>query len=372
MPQIFLSYRRNDTAYLAAALNEKLQQRFGPNSVFFDIDNIPFGVDFREHIENAVGQCSVLLAIIGDQWLGTSGDGNRRIDEEEDFVRVEIESALKGKIPIIPVLVEAATMPSAKVLPAAIKSIAFLNAAEIRAGRDFLHHIEQLIKGLESIVKDSVPEGPSPRKPWAKRNSAKSSRQIKPKSTALARTQIQSDYQTAVDKSGPDSELLEKIQKALNGYTDSHLTLGNAISPKRLAGAIKAFASEVSPHEVLLFYDNTLIRLLHDGVILTNSAVFWLNPLGIAEQLDYVNIENVKLKKGTSQTNPTRILLNQEEIHVTHCDKTAVSRVRRFFLGDVASHVPSIDTMGEINALGENLANVIEVLVEHSKGETKQ
>ncbi|MEP6818101.1 MAG: toll/interleukin-1 receptor domain-containing protein [bacterium] len=76
MAQIFISYRRQDTAYLAATLSDKLQQHFGENSVFFDVDNIPLGVDFREYIGNAAGQCDVLLAIIGDKWMGI--DSSRR------------------------------------------------------------------------------------------------------------------------------------------------------------------------------------------------------------------------------------------------------------------------------------------------------
>src|SRR6185295_8357831 len=134
-------------------------QHFGPNSVFFDIDNIPLGVDFREYIGNAVGQCDVLLVIIGDQWMGaTDSNGKRRIDDPSDYVRIEVESALKRNIPVIPVLVEEATMPSPSDLPPSLESISFRNAAEIRAGRDLRQHIEQLIRGLETIIKPIAPE----------------------------------------------------------------------------------------------------------------------------------------------------------------------------------------------------------------------
>ena len=124
MPQIFISYRRNDSAYVAANLNDKLQQHFGRDSVFFDIDNIPLGVDFREYIGNAVGKCDVLLAIIGDKWVQSVDEqGNRRLDNPSDFVRIEIESALKRNIPVIPVLVGEVEMPSAKDLPPSMQSI---------------------------------------------------------------------------------------------------------------------------------------------------------------------------------------------------------------------------------------------------------
>lgn len=105
MAQIFISYRREDSAYVAGMLSEKLQDRFGKGPVYLDIDNIPFGVDFREHINSAVGQCDMLLALIGDAWITTrTNDGRRRLDNPADFVRLEIESALARNIPVVPVL----------------------------------------------------------------------------------------------------------------------------------------------------------------------------------------------------------------------------------------------------------------------------
>src|SRR5262245_33391637 len=141
MPQIFLSYRRSDSAYAADTLSDKLQEHFGESAVFFDVDTIPLGVDFREHIANAVGKCDVLLAIIGDQWVrAVDKQGNRRLDDPSDFVRIEIESALKRNIPVIPVLVEQVEMPSADDLPPSLQNIVFRNAIELSAGRDRHQH----------------------------------------------------------------------------------------------------------------------------------------------------------------------------------------------------------------------------------------
>lgn len=150
MPNIFISYRRDDSAYAASAIKEKLEDAFGESSVFFDIDNIPLGVDFRQYISSAVGNCDVLLALIGDQWLEANADtGLRRIDEPTDFVRLEIEAALKRQIPVVPVLIGKATMPNAEVLPEGIKELAYRNAAEVRSGRDHSHHVQQLIQALK-------------------------------------------------------------------------------------------------------------------------------------------------------------------------------------------------------------------------------
>lgn len=153
MPKIFISYRRDDSAYVAGILGEKLQDAFGKMNVFLDIDTIPFGVDFREHISNAVGECDILLAIIGDSWIdATTTDGHRRIDMPTDFVRLELESALKRGIPVVPVLVDAARMPTESELPASLQSLAYRNAAELRPGRDLKHHINLLIRGIESVA----------------------------------------------------------------------------------------------------------------------------------------------------------------------------------------------------------------------------
>jgi hypothetical protein len=149
MTKIFISYRRDDSAYIAGMINDRLEKHFGPNSVFLDIDSIPLGLDFRKHISDSVGQCDVLLALIGDSWINsTNNQGSRRLDDPTDFVRVEIESALKRDIPVIPVLVGKARMPSATELPSSLHELAFRNAAEVRAGRDLQEHLTRLVRGI--------------------------------------------------------------------------------------------------------------------------------------------------------------------------------------------------------------------------------
>jgi hypothetical protein len=124
MTTIFVSYRRDDSTYAAGALTDKLKESFGHEAIFFDIDTIPLGVDFRDYITTAVGRCLVLLVVIGDAWVDVhNSDGKRRLDDVADYVRIEIESAVTRGIPIIPVLVGQATMPSADELPASIQPI---------------------------------------------------------------------------------------------------------------------------------------------------------------------------------------------------------------------------------------------------------
>lgn len=156
MTKIFISYRRDDSSYIAGMINERLEKHFGPNSVFLDIDSIPLGLDFRKHIFDSVGQCNVLLALIGDSWINSTNDqGSRRLDDPTDFVRLEVESALKRDIPVIPVLVGKARMPSATELPSSLRELAFRNAAEVRAGLDLQEHLTRLVRGIDLLSKNN-------------------------------------------------------------------------------------------------------------------------------------------------------------------------------------------------------------------------
>lgn len=153
MPKVFISYRREDSAYVAAAINERFQQRFGDRSVFFDVDKIPLGVDFRDHIDSEVGQCDALLVVIGERWANaTDADGERRLFQPSDFVRVEIQSALARNVPVVPVLVDNAVMPASEELPESIRDLSYRNAGEVRAGRDLSDHLDRLIQDVEAIL----------------------------------------------------------------------------------------------------------------------------------------------------------------------------------------------------------------------------
>src|SRR5437868_2808199 len=110
-PKIFISYRRDDSETDTDFLYEQLAHHFGKEHVFMDIDNIPVGRDFAEVIESAVSSCDVLIAIIGKQWLTITDGQKRRLDNPEDFVRLEIAAALRRKILVIPLLVRGAKMP---------------------------------------------------------------------------------------------------------------------------------------------------------------------------------------------------------------------------------------------------------------------
>jgi formylglycine-generating enzyme required for sulfatase activity len=154
MPKIFISYRRQDSAAMAGRIYDRLQVHFGKDSVFIDLDSIPFGADFRQHIRKAVDQCDVMLAIVGQDWLGKSG-GTRRIDDPRDFVRIEVEVALERHLTVIPVLIDRTTMPAEAELPESLADLAYRNAVNVDQWRDFHPHVDRLIKGIENIVKQA-------------------------------------------------------------------------------------------------------------------------------------------------------------------------------------------------------------------------
>ncbi len=133
MPKIFLSYRRQDSAGVAGRIYDRLRARFGDDAIFMDIDAIPFGLDFREHISSAVNQCDILLAVIGRNWAGETGTP-RRIDDPRDFVRIEIESALERNIPVVPILIDHSRMPGEADLPPSLAGLAYRNALDLDPG----------------------------------------------------------------------------------------------------------------------------------------------------------------------------------------------------------------------------------------------
>ena len=120
---IFISYRRTDASWPARWLADRLAGQFGAGVVFQDVDSIRPGDDFAAEIEAAVGACSVLLALIGPRWLAAEGDAGRRLDDPQDWVRLEIEAAIKRGVRIIPVLVDGARMPSAHELPPSLQGL---------------------------------------------------------------------------------------------------------------------------------------------------------------------------------------------------------------------------------------------------------
>ncbi len=160
MSKIFVSYRRDDSADVTGRIHDRLRTRFGEGNVFKDVDSIPFGVDFRKHLQAAVNRCDVLLAVIGDRWCKiTDQAGKRRLDDPTDFVRIEIESAIERQIPVIPLLVRGASIPAATELPASLQALVYHNGTVVRADPDFHRDMDRVINALEQHLHSGVAAG---------------------------------------------------------------------------------------------------------------------------------------------------------------------------------------------------------------------
>jgi hypothetical protein len=135
MPAIFISYRRDDTLSATGRLADALAARFGTNEVFRDLQAIDAGVDFRVALNAALETARVVLVMIGRSWVVPRATASSNLSESDDYVRMEIETALTQDVPIIPVLVEGARMPTPEELPASIRALAYRHAHEISESR---------------------------------------------------------------------------------------------------------------------------------------------------------------------------------------------------------------------------------------------
>jgi WD40 repeat protein len=179
MPKISISYRRADSEAMTGRIFDRLIAHYGKEAIFRDIDDIPVGIDFRVHINEVLRQTNILLAIIGPAWLGAIPGATERIQEESDPVRVEVETALRRRVPVIPVLIGNTRMPSSEQLPPSLKDFAFRNAVKLDTGQDFDYHMDRLIKAMDGILAQAPKSPPSretkapaPRQPTGERQAA--------------------------------------------------------------------------------------------------------------------------------------------------------------------------------------------------------
>jgi TPR repeat protein len=149
---VFICYRREETAFAARAIHDRVVQQLERDNVFLDVDNIDLGVDWFNVLTDRVGACDALVAVIGRNWVSSADkDGLRRLDDPDDFVRIEIEAALQRNVRVIPVLVDGAAMPRASELPESLKGLARRQGTEVSPAR-FEADVEKLTRALVSIL----------------------------------------------------------------------------------------------------------------------------------------------------------------------------------------------------------------------------
>ncbi len=128
---IFISYRRNDEPGYTGRLFERLKQVYGADRLFLDVEGIEPGADAFEVVIRRIAESKALLVIIGSRWLEIDRRGVRRIDNANDYVRVELDEALKKQMLIIPILIQNAKMPTEEELPKTLRRLASRNVIRI-------------------------------------------------------------------------------------------------------------------------------------------------------------------------------------------------------------------------------------------------
>ena len=148
---VFISYRREDSGGFAGRIYDRLTRSLGAENVFFDVDSIAPGVDFVDTLNDRLSRCDALVAVIGRSWLSLADASNhRRLDDPNDYVRLEIEAALQRGIRVIPVLVDGATLPKSGDLPPTLAKLTRRQAIEISLAR-FESDVERLVDAVSAL-----------------------------------------------------------------------------------------------------------------------------------------------------------------------------------------------------------------------------
>lgn len=160
MPKIFISYRRDDSAIAAGRIYDRLEHYYGQESLFMDIDDIPYGVDFNEFIKMEIAKCDLVLVIIGADWLSIL---QQKEKDPNDYVRLEIEAAIKGNIPIIPIFLGNTLAFSREAMPESISQLCNINGISVDPVRDFKMHMKRLKSNIDdrlmlSMKDDNITE----------------------------------------------------------------------------------------------------------------------------------------------------------------------------------------------------------------------
>ena len=150
---IFLSYRRADSQEVVGRMYDRLIAHFSVDRVFRDRDSLPIGRPFPQALDEAIANASVALIVIGPTWVSIQNlDGQRRLDDPSDSVRLEVEKALGASFPVVPVLVSHATMPNERDLPEPLRPLAFRQAVSVRPDPEFHSDMNRLIAKLSELV----------------------------------------------------------------------------------------------------------------------------------------------------------------------------------------------------------------------------
>jgi len=255
MSRIFINYRRLDTEGYVGRLYDHLLKQFKPHDIFMDVQNIEPGADFVQVLEDAVSECDIFLAMIGPHWGKLTDDnGERRLEQWNDYVRIELESALKqGKV-VIPVLVGGAKMPAPNTLPESIQSLSRRNAVVLTHMR-FATDVEDLV----NFMRDLLPSHPTFKRKANPAVLAKKEDQLKA---------IRMDLINAKDSPLYEYRTTQRYYPVLGeGYADANIMIVGESPGEKEALSGKPF---VGPSGEVLDELLKAIDLSRDDVFMTN------------------------------------------------------------------------------------------------------
>lgn len=153
--KVFLSYRRSDVGGYAGRLNDVLVQRLGARNVFHDVSTIAPGRDFAEVIQRALDECDAALAVIGPGWSATTPEGTSRLQHADDYVRLELATALRHGLPVVPVLLGGAQLPPPEALPDDVKLLTRRQAVVLH-DETWHQDVDGLLRSLRGEVEGPV------------------------------------------------------------------------------------------------------------------------------------------------------------------------------------------------------------------------
>jgi hypothetical protein len=267
--RLFISYRRDDSAGYARALNDRLAQQFGDQRVFIDVDDIPAGAAFDATIAQALGGAAVLLVLIGPRWLAPGADGRPRLHDAADFVHREVAAGLAGGAQVIPLLLDGAAMPGADQLPPALQPLAVRQAQVIDARR-FAADTDALLARLHLLLGEVAAPAPAPAGPrragllggavallaaagagwWLLRPAPLAPPRSPPEPSPAARGAVNGRWQAAVRYDWPGADFTETLVLQGEGRTlagtASFLRVPRGIEQGEVDGDILRFVTRSS------------------------------------------------------------------------------------------------------------------------------
>ena len=267
--QIFISYRRDDAAGYARAINDELIRTFGAERVFIDVDDIVAGQPFSDVIQRSVADSAVLLALIGKRWQGERAGATARIFDAGDFVRQEVAAGLAKGLRVIPVLLDGATMPDPAHLPPELAALAGRNALELDNTR-FAADMAHLVHAVRDVLGDAATPGLAPTRRafthwglagalvgvaavtalWQSRPPAPAPATVTPAAAPAPRPPVNGEWRAQVDYDWPNAHYDERF--VFSGEGDevhgsaSYLGVARGVLESRIDAAGLAFVTRSS------------------------------------------------------------------------------------------------------------------------------